>query len=230
MERLLATAAALCLLIASPASAQTHTYSTGYESSSGPSYTGLSTFRDDGEFLMSPGANCTTPYVIPVIFQTQWIIVIDQSYRFFIELGTGHQNGPNGYCRFRYWGYGDANGWHSLGTQLIGPGILPGTRTILGIAPPSSCSATSRCWEYRVGGVVLTRIKWTVQGTVVQAGLESVDSQATVYSHVYDTLQYKRNDGGWTAWAGRDAQLVNAPMCGLWTSSDDWRAGENTTC
>lgn len=204
-----------------------HEHSYAGDSSAG-AYTGLSTWREEGSFsLPTGGNNCTSPYSPYPVYQTMWLLFNGTNW---LELGTGHQRGPNGYCRYRFWGYGANGVWHSVGTQILGSGTAPGTRTILGIRPPSSCSATSRCWEYRVGGAVLDRIKWTWTGAYVEAGLESWNAGAIAYSHSYESLLYKSNDGPWTSWSGFDFQYVGVSMCGHWDGANWWQASENSPC
>jgi hypothetical protein len=234
MRRIIAMTGAVLVLLLPTASAThlpNHQHSYGGDNT-GTNYTALSTYRTEGEFLLSLSSNCSAPYTGLPVYQTMWLNFDNIGGNSgWIELGTGHQRGPSGYCRYRFWGTGINGVYHHRGWQTIASsGSLPATRTILGIPSPNYCSSVTRCWEYRVGGAVLGTVKWNVTGSNVEAGYETYDSAALAYSHAYESLLYKVNDGGWTSWSGQDLASVGTYLCGLWVFDDKWRAGENTTC
>ena len=216
-------------LVASMLPASANYYSFGGDNSVTVGYTGLSTYRSDGSFTMPAGGSTCGPYTSPAVFQTMWININSPPTN-WIELGTGHGRGTNGYCRYWFWGYGYQGAWYSVGTQMLGSGSFPGTRTMLG-KTPAACANVYICYDWLIGGVLKGTLVWDVKGLYVTAGLEPTITTATAAAHDYQTLQFKANFGGWQPWAGRDLSVVNTPtMCGRWVADNRWRASENSPC
>jgi hypothetical protein len=202
-----------------------HRYSVAFENSSAVPYTAVSKYRPESTFTVSLGSNCTTQrFVQPVLYQPIWVVVNASTW---LEVGTGHQRGSNGYCRYRYWGMGlQGFGWLPLGYEIL-PGSSGGpTKQIF-----RKLCAPDYCWEIWIGGSKKWNGIFNFGGDFVEAGLESYDTPAVAPAHTYGSLQYRIDHVTWLAWAGRDATQVNTPqMCGRWDSNTQWRAGENTTC
>jgi hypothetical protein len=85
---------------------------------------------------------------------------------------------------------------------------------------------------YVDGNVVYTRTGMDfTDGNRVEAGLESYNMNLYVETHAYYNLKYKKGDGSFQDWAGKDGQAnIEFPMCGEWHLPTSWWAGEHDSC
>lgn len=215
---------ALGLLVLLPATVFAfHEYSIGEEDQSG-AMTGVTVRRVDKEVTTSPGSSCTTRYAAAAhpIYQTQWVLFGGTSN--WVELGTADQ------CNdfdFLFWGYGYNGVWNSIGTAVNTPGgsaehVFEVFREDIGVA---------HRWRYKLDGVVKGTLDWNIDGTFVQAGLESYDGGAVASQQRYRQLGwFKESNQTWYLWAGNDADAVGPSMCGTWASGSEWRAAQDAAC
>ena len=181
-------------------------------------------YRPESTFTVSLGADCTTPYTGAVVYQPLWVVISVADDGSGLEVGTGHQRGSSGYCRYRYWGIQYQGSWSSLGTEILPGGSGGPTKQIYRY----SC-APDLCWDFWIGGSKKDTVIWNFTAAHIDAGLESYDAAAIAPAHNLDSLNY-RVGSTYSPWAGQDLSDVDAMMCGRWLADNRWRAGENATC
>jgi hypothetical protein len=203
-----------------------HRHSIAQELSALVPYTAISTYRPESSFTVSLGTNCSQAlFKAPVVYQPIWVIVSAAAPN-WLEIGTGHQRGTSGYCRYRYWGmFVPGFGWFPLGSEILPGGSGGPTKQIF-----RKACGVDYCWEFWIGGSKKADVIYNYGGDYVQAGLETYDLAAVAPSHTYGSLQFRIDHTTWLPWSGKDHEFVAAPLCGRWDSATQWRAGENTTC
>lgn len=231
MKAVLAVPVALCLVLATVAHAQIpapdegdpvtyHRYSYGRETRAAGGYTGIINTRPDRAVNWNGTVQdgCDEWFSGRPLYQTQWVIV-NRDAGNWLELGTGHQ--CSGQVVYRFAGYGYQHGWN--------PGWISqmpaGTEQIYVLV-----RETLTNWTYQVAGARVYDLTWGVTGSAVETGLEVYRSLAIMPPYTNRNLDYTRNNGPFTNWAGRDAGRVDSNMCGRWLADDQWRAGANASC
>lgn len=219
-----ATALAVVTILALPAAVLAfHEYAIGTEDPSS-SVTGVSVLRVDKEVTISGGTSCTTRYALSArpVYQTQWVLFGGASN--WVEIGTADQCSD---FDFLFLVYGQNGVWHSIGTVLNTPvgsaeHVFEVFREDIGVA---------HRWRYKLDGVVKGTLEWNIDGTYVQAGLESYDASAVASQQNYRNLAwFKELDQTWYYWAGNDGSSVGSSMCGHWASAKEWHAGQGAAC
>lgn len=182
-------------------------------------YTGVEYTRYDVQpTRMSSGSYCTSYFTAPVLYQPEWVI----NGSSWIELGTGHQ--CNG---FEYWyaGYGINGTWQPIFTRSI-------TSTDLHKFSIDAVIVRDRgaVYYYNIDVTTVAQYATGLQGTEVEAGLESYDSYAIEPAYTISAIYYASGYGGFSPWYNTTDNNPVSPMCGRLVSSTQYRAGENTTC
>lgn len=184
-------------------------------------YTGVLSVRIDGNFSVTAGGACVSPpFRIPVVYQTQWIIVSADEVSDWLELGTGHQNG----CRYWFWGYGQNGVWNPYGWTF---GVASGIERYFRM------SRTFGSYEFWVGDINVWNLPSAWAGKQVELGLESYDAHAVAPVYGSRELQFTTAEGPWNYWTSNAVRkgVPPTPMCGEWTSFPTYiRTGENSPC
>jgi hypothetical protein len=189
-----------------------------------PLVTGVTVTRVDKEVSNSAGSSCTTQFAHNAnpVFQTQWVLFGGTSN--WVEIGTADQ--CNDYD-FMFWGWGQNGAWHLMGTAVNTPGgtathVFEIFREDIGIA---------HYWRFKLDGVVKGTLDWNINGTYVEAGLESGDAGAVATQQNYTTLGwFRQSDQKWYLWGGNDGSGVGSAMCGHWAGGAEWHAAQGATC
>ena len=86
-------------------------------------------------------------------------------------------------------------------------------------------------WYFQINGVTKAKMTSSLDGDEVYVGLESYAEEADMAKTDFHSLQYTRNSGSWTWWAGQDSERVDSGTCGLWSGATNWAdVGKGSGC
>lgn len=193
-----------------------HRYAVGREDNGYPYY-GIEVRRWDNTWNNIPNDGCSSPITGHPTYQTQWIIYQEGGW---IELGTGHQ--CNGNFRYWFWGWAASDGVFNLRGWREIPGTQPNVFRIW--------YTGSGTWHWEIDSTRLASLSSSRTSGRIEAGIESYSSGASRTLHNYELLRYRRSQGYWVDWAGKDGRVVNAGMCGSFVGDTTWRAGQGSGC
>lgn len=195
-----------------------HQYSKAKELTAPTNFTALKARRPDQAVSGVPTNGCINHFPVGgnPVYETQWLIL--GSTADWYEIGTAHQ--CNDTFRYWFWGYGLANAWYPLGTQ---DSITNGVSHWFTLTTVTHNG--SQWMDYTIDGVIKDEQPSPDTASAVWVGLESY-AQGASTSYDITSLQYQRNQGAWTFWAGRDGSEIDNGMCGGWVTDSWWLAGE----